>query len=354
MVGVKNALLYVTAGCFLLSAWGCAMSEKGAVKKSPPDAFEQNKQLGRGINLGNALDAPSEGEWGVTLKREYFKIVKKAGFDSVRIPIRWSNHAFKEPPYTIDAAFFDRVDWAIKNALKNDLYVIINVHHYLEIMKEPTQHQERFLAFWKQIAERYKDYPDSVLFEPLNEPDGALTPELWNDLLKKALAIIRESNPHRTVVIDPAEDSVIEFLEELDIPEEDRNIIVSIHYYSPKEFTHQGAEWVGEESKVWIGTRWTGTDGQKKAITDAFDKATAWGKKNNRPINLGEFGVYKDADKDDRALWTGFVVKSASERGFSYHYWEFCHEYFGAYDQKTNQWKAHLLKVLIPLRKLEN
>jgi endoglucanase len=350
VVRAKDALLYVMAGCFLLIVSGCDMSEKCAVRRSQPDAFKQNRRLGRGINLGNALDAPSEGEWGVTLKEEYFQIIKKAGFDSVRIPIRWSNHALKEPPYTIDADFFDRVDWAIKNALKNDLYVMINVHHYLEIMKEPMQHQERFLAFWRQIGEHYKDYPDSVLFEPLNEPQGALTAEIWNGMLKKALAVIRESNPNRTVVVSPAEYNVFDLLDKLDIPKEDRNIIVSIHYYSPMEFTHQNAEWM-PEAKPWAGTRWTGTDEQKQAITEAFDKAAAWGKKHNRPINLGEFGVYKDADKDDRALWTGFVAKTALERGFSYHYWEFCHEYFGAYDQKTNRWKEHLLKVLIPPKK---
>jgi endoglucanase len=351
MVRVKNALLYFTAGCFLLIVSWCAVSEQCAAKEASPDVFEQNKRLGRGINLGNALDAPNEGEWGVTLKEEYFKIIKEAGFDSVRVPIRWSNHALKEPPYTIDSAFFNRVDWAIKNAIRNDLYVMINVHHYFELMEDPNAHSKRFLALWKQIAERYKDYPDSVMFEPLNEPCKALTAGMWNELLKKALAVIRESNPNRTVVVNPAEYNAFDMLDKLTIPEEDRNIIVSFHYYSPMEFTHQNAEWV-EGSKQWAGTRWTGTDEQKKAITDAFDKAAAWGKKHNRPINLGEFGVYKDADKDDRARWTAFVAKSAIEHGFSYHYWEFCHECFGAYDQQTNQWKAHLLNALIPPGKL--
>lgn len=353
MLRAKNVLVYVTAGCFLLISSGFAVSEKGTAKGRPVDPFEQNSRLGRGINLGNALDAPREGEWGVTLKEEYFKIIKEAGFDSVRIPIRWSNHALKERPYTIDTDFFDRVDWAIENALKNDLYVMINVHHYLEIMDEPMQHEKRLLAFWKQIAKRYKDYPDSVLFEPLNEPQKALTAEIWNGMLKKALAVIRKSNPNRTIVVSPAEYNVFDMLDKLDIPKEDRNIIVSIHYYSPKEFTHQNAAWM-PEAKPWAGTRWRGTRKQKQAIIDAFDTAAAWGKKNNRPINLGEFGVYKDANKDDRALWTRFVAKSAAEHGFSYHYWEFCHEYFGAYDQKTNQWKAHLLKALIPFKKLEN
>ncbi|MCX5633092.1 MAG: cellulase family glycosylhydrolase, partial [Phycisphaerae bacterium] len=157
-------------------------------------------------------------------------------------------------------------------------------------------------------------------------------------------------NPRRTIVIDPAKYANVEFIDKLDIPKEDRNIIISFHYYSPMEFTHQGAMWMlGAET--WLGTTWTGTKEQKKAIDNAFDKAAAWGKKNNRPINLGEFGVYKDANKDNRVLWTAFAAKSAVKRGFSFHYWEFCHENFGAYDQQTNQWKTDLLNALIGQKK---
>src|ERR1700681_3953301 len=57
------------------------------------DAFHYNRLLGRGINLGNALDAPQEGAWGVTLEADYFRLIQEAGFNSVRIPIRWSAHA---------------------------------------------------------------------------------------------------------------------------------------------------------------------------------------------------------------------------------------------------------------------
>ncbi|MCJ7776921.1 MAG: glycoside hydrolase family 5 protein [Sedimentisphaerales bacterium] len=352
MFKIKNASLYVTAGLFLLAAVSCAVtgeSKKAVAKKRPPGPFEQNKRIGRGINLGNALDAPNEGEWGVTLKEEYFKIIKEAGFDSVRIPIRWSAHALENAPYTIEKSFFDRVDWAIENALKNDLYVILNIHHYLEIMEDPANHQERFYALWEQIAEHYKDYPDSVLFELINEPDGKLS-RVWNETFKKALAIVRKSNPHRTVVIDPAEDSVIKLLKKLDIPKEERDVIVSVHYYTPLEFTHQGAEWVGEKSTAWLGTTWTGTEKEKVAITKAFDEAAAWSKENNRPINLGEFGVYEKADMDSRANWTEFVVKSAVERGWSFSYWEFCSG-FGAYDQETNTWRKPLLNALIPSEK---
>ncbi len=64
-------------------------------------------------------------------------------------------------------------------------------------------YKPRFLAFWKQIARRFNDAPNTVLFEILNEPNGWLTPRLWNEFLGEALRIIRETNPTRTVVIGP-------------------------------------------------------------------------------------------------------------------------------------------------------
>src|SRR5664279_4278660 len=92
------------------------------------DSFSVNKMLGRGINLGNMLDAPSEGEWGVTIDSAYFPLIKSSGFTSVRIPVRWSTAARMDTvaPYTIRPAFIARVKWAIDQALKNGLAVVVN------------------------------------------------------------------------------------------------------------------------------------------------------------------------------------------------------------------------------------
>src|ERR1700761_8867607 len=91
----------------------------------------------RGINLGNGLDAPNEGEWGVVLKPEHFSMAKAAGLDHVRLPVRFSVHAAKDAPYAIDEALLKRVDWAVEQAHANGLSVIIDLHHYEELMKDP-------------------------------------------------------------------------------------------------------------------------------------------------------------------------------------------------------------------------
>jgi len=310
-------------------------------------AFDINKNLGRGINLGNALEAPDEGQWGVVLKEDYFKRIKDAGFDSVRIPIRWSAHALNEKPYTIQPVFLDRVKWAVKESLFNDLHVIINIHHYEEIYDKPDEHKERFLAIWHQISECFKNCPNSVLFELLNEPCKNLNDDKWNIIASEALKVIRKSNPNRIVLIGPTNWNNIDKLDKLFPPEDDRNIIVTCHYYQPFNFTHQGASWVGEQSKNWLGTKWTGSEKEDQLVEKDFNKALEWAKKNNRPINIGEFGAYSKADMQSRALWTSFVAREAEKRRFSWAYWEFCSG-FGIYDSDAGKWRKELLEALIP------
>lgn len=307
--------------------------------------FEQNRRLGRGINLGNALEAPSEGEWGVTLNETFFSLISSAGFDSVRIPIRWSAHADSEFPYTIDPVFFKRVDWAIEQAFRNNLRVVINIHHYDELMENPRLHHDRFLAIWEQIALHYQDYPESLYFELLNEPHGPLS-VFWNDLAAEAIRTIRKTNPERTLIVGPGNWNNMGELQDLTLPETDRNLIVTVHYYSPFEFTHQGAEWVSGSEK-YLGTPWEGKEWEKKAIDTDFDLVLMWSQKHHRPIFLGEFGAYSKADMDSRKRWTEYVARSAEKRGFSWAYWEFCAG-FGVYNPQTHGWVEPLLTALIP------
>jgi endoglucanase len=296
--------------------------------------------------LGNALEAPREGEWGVTLQEEYFQLIKLGGFDAVRIPIRWSAHAASTEPYTIDPSFFDRVDWAVDQALSRDLVTIINIHHYEEIMQNPAEHEERLLALWEQIADHYKEYPDGLLFEVLNEPTDRLNACAWNQLLINAISTIRQTNPDRNVVVGPANWNNINALDQLELPTEDRHIIVTVHYYDPFHFTHQGAEWVSD-SDPWLGTTWQGTASEERAVISDLDLVAAWAEANNRPIYLGEFGAYSKADMDSRALWTAFVARQAEEREMSWAYWEFCAG-FGVFDKSTGTWNEQLLSALIP------
>jgi endoglucanase len=309
-------------------------------------AFEQNTRLGRGVNLGNALEAPVEGEWGVTLEEGYFDLIQEAGFDSVRVPIRWNAHADENAPYTIDPALFERVDWVVEQAAQRELAVVINIHHYEEIMENPRVHKERFLAIWEQISQHYQKAPDSVFFELLNEPYGTIASTSWNQFIADAIQVIRKTNARRTIILGPGNWNSIGNLYELDLPETERNLIITVHYYSPFQFTHQGAEWA-DNMDIYLGTQWTGSLDEKKAVDQNFDMAAKWSSEYKRPIFLGEFGAYSKADSESRHLWTDYIARSAEKRGFSWAYWEFCAG-FGVYDPAAAAWNEPILTALIP------
>jgi endoglucanase len=304
-------------------------------------------QLGHGVNLGNMLEAPREGAWGVTVQEGYFPIIRQAGFTLIRVPIRWSAHVGLAPDYTIDPAFFSRVDWVVAQAEKNNLTAILDYHNDDALMKDPDANADRFVAIWKQIAGHYQGEPSPILFELLNEPNGKLDAPRWNDLLAKTLAAVRATNPTRTVVIGPVQWNSIGALSKLVLPDNDPNLLVTVHFYDPMTFTHQGASWI-EGSDKWLGNTW-GTDAEKLAVTQSFNKAAAWGSDHKRPMYLGEFGAFSKGDMDSRARWTAFVARTAESHGFPWTYWEFCSG-FGVYDPLAHTWRQPLLEALMPKR----
>jgi endoglucanase len=323
-----------------------AAAPAGQDQPAGSDINTANKKLGRGINLGNALEAPAEGAWGVTLKAGYFKAIKDAGFDTVRLPVRWSAHAGESSPYTLDPKFAARVDWAVEQALANHLNIILNVHHYDAMDAEPDANLARLESIWKQIAVRYRQRPPAVYFELFNEPHGKFVDAKWNAAIPKLLAAVRVSNPTRPVIVGPPFWNAIWALDKLELPTEDRNLIVTVHYYDPFQFTHQGAPWAKGADK-WKGRQWTGARAEEDAIRKAFAKAAAWGQSHQRPMFLGEFGAYQQADMKSRSRWTRFVAREAERQGFSWAYWEFCSG-FGAYDPQIDAWRAPLKSALVP------
>jgi endoglucanase len=292
------------------------------------------------------LEAPTEGEWGLTVQEEYFDLIKQVGFDFVRLPVRWNAYAGISAPYTIDPAFFARVDEVLGWALERELTIIIDFHHYEEMASDPVGHKVRFLGIWRQVAEHYRDHPPTVLFELLNEPTANLNPSLWNEYLSEVLQIVRETNPTRDVIIEPVLSNGEDLFSELEIPN-DRHLIVTFHYYLPFQFTHQGAEWVGEESQNWLGTEWEATDAEKAEIAAHFDSVAEWAQQHHVRVLLGEFGAYSKADLASRVRWTEYVRSEAERHGFAWAYWEFASG-FGIYDPAANEWREELRKALIP------
>lgn len=318
------------------------------------DAKAFVKAQGRGVNLGNLLEAPTEGGWGVVLKKEDLALIASKGFANVRLPIRWDgsgvgsarfDRVARSEPYTVDPRFFARVDSALLWARQNRLMVVLNDHHHDSLFHNFEHERPRFIAMWKQIAERYKDLPtDSVAFEILNEPNTQVTVEAWNSLLDTTLKVIRQSNPTRPVVLGTANWGGLSGLSGLKLPSGDPNLILTIHYYEPFAFTHQGADWVTPVPPT--GVAWEGTYYEKLAVRQAMDAIAEYAKARDIPVFIGEFGAYSTADAVSRARWTRYCARLFESYGFSWAYWEY-KAGFGVYDEGSKTWDESLMGALL-------
>jgi endoglucanase len=308
--------------------------------------FDLNKKLGRGVNMGNMFEAPTETEWGNPFKDDYFQRIANLGFNHVRIPIRWDTPARTQQtsPYTINKTFLDRIKFVVDKALSEKLYVVINMHHHDEIFQNPDAVKPRFLSQWKQITEYFKDYDNRLIFEVMNEPNTNLTADKWNTFFADALAEIRKINKTRAVLMGTSNWGGLGGISQLKFPK-DENLIMTIHYYDPFNFTHQGAEWVAN-SNPWLGTKWENTNLEREEIIKQFQYAISFAKQSNVPIHIGEFGAYSKADLDSRAKWTNFLARWFEEQGFSWAYWEFSAG-FGIYNPSNGQYSTPLVNALL-------
>jgi len=182
------------------------------------------------------------------------------------------------------------------------------------------------------------------LFEILNEPNQKLNFKLWNTYLADAIKIIRVTNPNRTLIIGPGNWNGIESLPTLVLPKEDENIIVTVHFYHPMKFTHQGAPWANDFKNL-SGVTWTGTKEEREEIETKLQVAADWSKTNGRPIFLGEFGAYDKGDMVSRSSYTAYVARTAERLNFSWAYWQFDSDFI-VYNIDKECWVEPILKAL--------
>lgn len=336
----------IRVGAVVLALTAMLLPAQPAAAQESWTAAEAAARLGRGVNLGNALESPNyEGEWGMVIEEHFFATIAAAGFDSIRLPIRWETRAAATDPWTIDPTFMARIDELVDLALAADLAIIIDFHHFEDLYSDPAGNTPRFLAIWEQIAAHFSAAPRDVFFELQNEPHGSLTTEVWNEIIPAALAVVRATNPDRMVIVGPGFWNSAWELSNLELPD-DPALIGTFHMYEPFQFTHQGAEWVSG-SDAWLGTTWEGRPEDTEPILQVMDVAAGWSDQTGIPLLMGEFGSYEKADMESRVRFTDYVRTQAELRGFAWSYWEFGAG-FGLYDRDADAWRTGLLNALIP------
>lgn len=292
----------------------------------------------RGVNLGNALEAPNEGDWGYRIELPHLDAIRDAGFDGVRLPVRFDAHAGSTPPYAFGGNFWRRIDEIVDHALELGLKVQLDMHHYERLISEPGRQRDRFLGMWATISHHFRGAPAGLILEPFNEPNG---PNWGNDALttlqRDVVATIRERDASRLIVVGPSNWQNIDALRDWR-PPEGQNILVSVHYYEPHAFTHQNAEWMGAGAPNF-GREW-GSGADRAQVREHLMSAVDWGARRGYAMQLGEFGVNRALPIQQRAMWTRTVREICEANGMAWCVWDFAGA-FPIWDRETG--------ALIPL-----
>lgn len=294
----------------------------------------------RCINMGNALEAEYEGAWGYTIREKDFSTIARAGFDTVRIPVRWDLKTSKQPPYTIDSAHMQRVIDVVGQAQNAGLGVVLDVHHYKAIAEDARSEADRYLAIWAQISQAFAAAPPTVYFELLNEPTTANMGEL-NELYAQALRVIRRTNPTRAVMMGGNGWNAIDTLGTVRFPR-DPYLVATYHDYGPHPFTHQGASW--EDNPPPLGRKW-GSREDIKEMRNTIAQARAFKERTGLPVFVGEFGVIDVVPARERAEWIRARRMAMEQAGLSWCAWDFSGA-FKSYDTSRERWISPIKEAL--------
>lgn len=297
-------------------------------------SFELLAEMGVGWNLGNSFDviARDKTAWGNPLPTSgQIALVKQMGFNTLRIPVTWGFHQSASFPYSIETTYLDRVQEVVNHGLRQQMHVIMNVHHDDDWLRPTLDDAEvataRLSALWTQVAERFETYGDSLIFESINEPRLVGSPEEWtggtlegrevlNGYHKASVDAIRATggnNERRHIMVSTyAASTVPDAMDALVIPNDDPNIFISLHSYFPWEFA-------GLEN----GTSEWGSETERAALDAELDKIREkWIVQQGRPVILGEWGTIDKDNVQERLEYVRYYATQAAQRGMLTIVWD--------------------------------
>ncbi len=322
-------------------------------------AMELVSEIKVGWNLGNTLDSrgtsglSAERSWGnPTTSPEMIAEVKNAGFNAIRIPTTWEFHIGEGPDYIIDADWLGRVNEIVDYAVANDMYIILNTHHdewYFPTYETEKEDTEQLVAIWKQIAERFKDYDEHLIFEGLNEPRLRGTQNEWtsgtdesrdviNNWMAAFVETVRSSggnNDKRFLMLTPyCASSNPEAYKALILPENDKNIIVSIHAYTPHSMC------LADGGR---GNFLSSVEGAVRDIDKLFTGLKETFVDNGIPVIIGETGARNKDNLGNRVIWADYFFSKSAECGIPAFWWDngafSTGEAFGMLDRHLVNWR---------------
>lgn len=337
--------------------------------------------MGPGWNLGNQLESvtdnvPEETNWGnPVITEKLIQSVKAAGFKSIRIPVSYFAKIDDDKDYTIDSKWLDRVQEVVDYCIKNDLYAVINIHGdgYNTIDgswllcngKNQTEIKKKYKKVWKQIAERFKNYDEHLLFESMNEEfDGSYSEPNkeyyqnindYNQIFVDTVRKTGDNNTKRWLII-PGWNTNIDYTagdygfklptdqyRNKSIDKEEQRIMISVHYYSPWDFCG------GENGVI---TQWGNEADDPSKTSTTCDETYMKNQLNlmkttfadkGYPVFIGEYGSITKTSYDSeneyyRAYFARKLCQLSRKNGCIPMYWDNGYNGvhgFGLFDRTT-------------------
>jgi endoglucanase len=322
-------------------------------------AVQLAAKMHMGINFGNTMESPVEGEWNSKLTESYVKFVKQLGFNAVRIPCNWVwSHLSDREKAKIDPVWLNRVKEVVGWCVANDMYVILNAHGdngWLErnvslAKKDSINAMEK--AIWEQIATTMRDFDEHLLFAGTNEPsvDNAGQMAILNGYHETFINAVRSTggrNSYRVLVVQGASTDSYKTSDLMTTLPHDtvpNRLMVEVHFYSPWHFnllndgeynpdTKASYYW-GAGNHSTIEPERNAPDGEEDAVIEELGKMKRFVDKGI-PVVLGEYATWrrtadlgravpKDTEMHNKSVeyWATFVTKTARANGFLPFWWE--------------------------------
>ena len=334
-----------------LSANGILTSDNG-VMRTGIDAYDIVKEMGAGTNLGNTLESCGtwidtsstsnyETAWGQPVTtQEMIDGMKAAGFDSIRIPVAWSNMMADDGTYTINEKYFNRVETVLNYALNADMYVIINIHFdsgwWARFGSKTEQERKdamtKYKTMWTQIANRFQEYSDRLIFESANEELGTRLNDtddykgsgyyakddldslykLTNEINQTFVDIVRSTggnNTRRFLLIagyDTDISKTCDLRYKMPTDTIDSHLMVSIHYYSPATYCISNTP-----NNSWGYSASWGTEKDVETLQQELTQMRISFVNKGYPVIIGEYGV-----TDTKISENNFVRKEGRDLFF--------------------------------------
>ena len=324
-------------------------------------AFELLSNIKIGWNLGNTLDAHGAGNnlsaetyWGnPKTSQEMIDAIAAQGFNAIRIPVTFAEHVGKAPDYVINEKWLDRVQEVVDYAVNDGLYVMIDTHHEPDFWMIPdTDHEEKNIAeltaIWKQVAERFKDYDEKLIFEGMNEPRVKGSAGEWSggdDMSRKVVDHMNQAfvdavrstggnNATRLLVICPyGNNPTYNAIKDMAIPE-DNYIAVAIHMYTPYYFTFAGTD--SSFYDTWDGS-------EKGSIANTLKQVKNYLTNKDVPVVVTEFGAVNKGNSEEIIKWAADYLGIMNKYDIRCFWWDNgCYntngENFGLLNRKELTW----------------